>query len=250
MIDRRLHSSATMRLLTVVTLMFVAASTTVAEDGNTLVHPLEAADVARLEPTKIKELLVAAQDQIEITSKLDGAMLIDLRIGKPSDMRVRKVELEGRVRNAQERLLVGRVVAIAMQAESFWNTSDDEFVVDSEKLAVTTQSADAGAKNLGLAVDQFFAGQYENADKLLSLALVESPDREVIHYWKVANWLAMKQNDRAERRLELLTRRNPRGSDAYAGQLQRLQGPYRRAIIDLEQKVMLKSRLGTSVEKK
>jgi hypothetical protein len=48
----------------------------------------------------------------------------------------------------------------------------------------------------------------------------------------------------------LLSRRNPRGSDAYAGQLQRLQGPYRRAIIDLEQQLMLKSRLGTGIEKK
>jgi hypothetical protein len=239
-----------MRLLTVATLLLIAVRPSAAEDSITLAHPLEAEDVARLEPIKIKELLLAAEDQIEITSKLDGAMLIDLRIGKPSEMRVRKVELEGRVKDTQQRTLVGRVVTIAMQAESFWNTSDDEFVVETDKLTVIPQSADAGAKNLGMAVDQFFAGQHENADKLLSLALVESPDREVIHYWKVANWLAMKQNGRAERRLELLSRRNPRGSDTYAGQLQRLQGPYRRAIIDLEQKVMLKSRLGTGIDKK
>lgn len=250
MTDRFLISNAVMRLLTVATMLLIAVLPSVADDSVTFVHPLEAEDVARLEPTKIKELLLASEDQIEITLKLDGAMLTDLRIGKPSDMRVRKVELEGRVKDAQQRALVGRVVAIAMQAESFWNTSDDEFVVDTEKLTLTPQSADAGAKNLGLAVDQFFAGQHENADKLLSLALVESPDREVVHYWKVANWLAMNQNERAERRLELLNRRNPRGSDTYAGQLQRLQGPYRRAIIDLEQKVMLKSRLGTGIDKK
>lgn len=207
-------------------------------------RPLEADEVERLEPAKLKELVVRSQDQIEVTSKLDGVMVTEIRLNKPDDNRVRTVDLEGRVRDPQQRPLVARVIDIAMQSESFWSSSDDEFVVIPEKLAVTEPSADLGAKSLGAAMEQFFAGQHERADMLLTHALVESPGNEVTHYWKVANCIALKQSDRAERRLEILTRRNPMGSDGYAGQLQRLQGQYRRAIIDMEQKLMLKSRSG------
>ena len=216
-----------------------------ADDKNASTRPLEADEVARLEPSKLKELVVTAQDQIEVTSKLDGVLVVGMKLSKPSEQRVRTVELEGRVRDPLQRPLVAKVVATAMQSESFWNTSDDEFVVNPEKLSVTNPAADVGTKNLGSAMEQFFAGQHVQADLLLTHALVESPGLEVIHYWKVANWIALKQTARAERRLEVLTRRNPMGSDTYAGQLQRLQGPYRRTIIDLEQKLMLKNRLGT-----
>jgi hypothetical protein len=216
-----------------------------ADDGRTtLLRPLEADEVERLEPSKLKELVVRSQDQIEITSKLDGVMVTEIRLSKSDENRVRTVELEGRVRDPQQRALVARVVEITMQSVSFWSSSDDEFVVNPEKLTVTEPSAELGAKSLGAAMEQFFAGQHERADMLLTHALVESPGNEVTHYWKVANCIALKQTDRAERRLEILTRRNPMGSDGYAGQLQRLQGQYRRAIIDMEQKLMLKSRSG------
>jgi hypothetical protein len=206
------------------------------------VRPLEADEVERLEPAKLKELIVIAQDRIEITSKLDGVMVTEIRISKSDENRVRTVELEGRVRDPQQRALAARVVDITMQSVSFWSSSDDEFVVNPEKLAITEPSAELGAKSLGAAMEQFFAGQHERADMLLTHALVENPGNEVTHYWKVANCIALKQNDRAERRLEILTRRNPMGSDGYAGQLQRLQGQYRRAIIDMEQKLMLRNR--------
>ncbi len=219
-----------------------------ANDKNATTLPLEAEEVARMEPSKLKELVVTSQDQIEITSKLDGVLVVSMRLSKQGDQRVRAVDLEGRVRNAQQRSLVAKVVFAAMQSDSFWNTSDDEFVVNPDKLVVTEPSLDIGTKSLGMAMEQYFAGNHEQADLLLTHALVESPGREVIHYWKVANCLALKQSPRAERRLAVLTQRNPLGSDTYAGQLQRLQGQNRRAIIEMEQKMMLNNRLGNGAK--
>jgi hypothetical protein len=219
-------------------------------DASDFRRPLVADDVARLEPQKLKELLVRCQDQIEITSKMDGVMINDMKLGGPNDQRVRTLQLTGRVRDEQQRAIAARVVAYLMQLDSFWNTSDDEFVVDPAKLAVTEPSAEVGAKNFGTGIDQFLEGKYPEADMMFSASLVENPSREVIHYWKVATAIAMKQTERAQRRLEILTRRNPGGSDTYAGQLQRLQGPYRRAIIEMEQKLMLNNRMDPSSKPK
>ena len=213
-------------------------------------RPLEADEVARMEPVRLKELLVRSQDQIEITAKLDGVMIGDMKLSSSNDQRVRTLLLQGRVRDGQQRALAARVVTLQMQSESFWNSLDDEIVVDSEKLSVTEPSAEVGAKNLGVGIEQFLAGQHEQADLSFAHALVENPGREVVQYWKAANAIAMKQTDRAQRRLEILTRRNPSGSDTYAGQLQRLQGPYRRAIIEMEQKLMLSNRLGPNAKPK
>lgn len=207
-------------------------------------RPLEADEVAKLEPVKLKQLLVKAQDLVEVSPRLEGVLVIDLRLSDADDERTRKLELKGKVRQAVQRPLVAKVFADAMQAESFWNTSDDEFTVTTDALAVTEPSAEMGAKNLTSALEQFWAGQYEQADGLFTHALAEAPNREVIHYWKAVNALALKQPDRAERRLEALSRRNSAGSVAHAGQMQRLQGPLRQALIQMEAKVMLRNRLG------
>jgi hypothetical protein len=213
-----------------------------AEDAVAPARPLEADEVLRLEPVKLKELTVAAQDRIEITAKLDGVLVAAISISPAGEQRVRTMTLEGRVRDPAQRALVAKVVSNTLQSISFWSTSDDEFIVNAEKLAVTEPSVEIGGRSLARALDEFFAGRHAEADVLLSHALAESPRQEVIHYWKVANFLAMKRTDRAEQRLEVLTRRNPTGSDAYAAQLQRLQGQYRREIIELEHKMMLKNR--------
>ncbi len=207
-------------------------------------RPLEADEVAKLEPAKLKELLIKGQDLIEVSPRLDGVLVIDLRLGDADEERLRKLELKGKVRQAAQRPLVAKAIVEAMQAESFWNTQDDEFTVDTGGLAVTEPSAEMRAKNLSAALVHFWAGQYEPADGLFTRALAEAPGREVIHYWKAVNAIALKQPERAERRLEVLSRRNPAGSTTHAGQMQRLQGPLRQALIQMETKVMLRNRLG------
>lgn len=218
--------------------------------ANETSRPLEADEVARIEPEKLKQLAQKSQDQIEVISKLDGVLLVDIRMGPANDRRERPMMLQGRVRDAQQRALVAKLVTRVMQTVSFWSTSDDEFVINPDKLVVMEPSTQEESKNLTRAIELFLSGQYDQADAFFTKALVESQNREPIHYWKVANAIALGQTDRAERRLEVLVRNNPKGSDTYAARLQRLQGPYRRALNELEEKVTLKSRLGVDTKPK
>ena len=70
-------------------------------------RPLEADEVARLEPKKLRELLVRSQDQIEITARLDGVMISDMRFNMATDQRTRTLQLAGRVRGYWVRPLQG-----------------------------------------------------------------------------------------------------------------------------------------------
>lgn len=213
-------------------------------------RPLEAEDVARLEPSKLQQLTDKSQDQMEVIAKLEGALLADIRLGPANERRERTMVLEGRVRNAQQRPLVVKLINRVIQSESFWSTSDDEFIVNADKLVVMEPSAQEESKNLGRAIELFLGGQHDKADVFFTKALVESQNREPIHYWKVANAIALGQTDRAEQRLAVLLRSDPKGSDTYAVKLQRLQGPYRRALSELEQKITAQSRLGIDVRQK
>jgi hypothetical protein len=233
-----------------VVLLF-ATSPLLADQANgvsTAARPLEADEVAKLEPTKLKQLVVKTQDQIEVTSRLDGVLVVEMRLRAADDQRNRVLELEGRVHTPEQRVLVGKVVLAVMQTESFWATSDDEFIVNGDNLKVTEPSSVDGSRNLALGIDQFLVGQHEQADMLFTVAIAECPNREVIQYWKAANAIALKQPERAEHRLEVLTRRNAKGSDAYAAQLQKMQGPLRQSLLDMERRVMLRKRQGTAFQ--
>jgi len=239
------------RILSFLALLLLATRPLTADqptEPSSPIRPLEADDVARLEPSKLKQLVVKTQDQIEVTSKLDGVLIVEMRLKNADDQRRRIMELEGRIHSPEQRSLVGKVVAAVMQTESFWATSDDEFVVNGDNLKVTEPSLADGNKNLAIGIEQFLAGQHEQADMLFTVAIAESPNREAIQYWKAANAIALKQPERAEHRLEILSRRNPSGSDAYAAQLQRMQGPLRKSLLDMEQRIMLRKRQGTPIQ--
>jgi tetratricopeptide (TPR) repeat protein len=216
-----------------------------ARDAVAVSRPLEAADVARMLPDKLAQLIVKAQDQIEIKAKLDAVLLADVQLEEADGERRRAVILTGKVRSVEQRALTARVVMDTLRSESFWNTMDDEFVVDASRLTLTEPSLDRATKDYGLAISEFFRGQYDKADRYFTHALAEDPANEALHYWKVAAAIALKQPERAERRLEVLCRRNPQGSRLYAAALQRLQGPLRQALVELEEQVTLRIREGT-----
>jgi tetratricopeptide (TPR) repeat protein len=213
-------------------------------------RPLEADEVARLEPSMLQQLTEKAQDQMEVILKLEGVLLADIRLSPPNEQRERTMTLEGRIRTAQQRPLVVKLLNRVIQSESFWSTSDDEFIVNPDKMTIMEPSAQEESKNLNRAIELFLSGQYEKAEPFFTKALVESENREAIHYWKVANSIALGQTERAEQRLAVLLRSDPKGSDTYAAKLQRLQGTYRRAMNEMEQKIMAKIRLGIDVRQK
>jgi hypothetical protein len=207
-------------------------------------RPLEADEVARLEPVKLKALLQRSQDTVEVTPQLDGVWIGDGRLDAADEQRIRRLTLTGRVRQESQRALVVQVLGNVLQEESFWATSDEEIVVSAEAMQVAQPLVDLGKKHYSLAIDRFFASQYEEADALFTRALVEDAQREVIHYWKVAGAIALKQTARAERRLDVLLRRHPAGSRDHAAQMERLQGPLRQSLMQMEQRVLLKVRGG------
>lgn len=221
-----------------------------ADEDRDPTRPLEADEVARLIPAKLAQLLVKAQDRIETTSKLDTVLIADMQLGEADALQRRPLALKGKVREPEQRALAARVVMDTLRSDTFWNTMDEEFVVDSSQLTVTQPSPEMGTKNFGLAIGEFFHGEYDKADMYFTHALAEDPGNEAIHYWKVATAIAKQQPERAERRLEILCRRNPQGSKQYASALQRLQGPLRKGLVDLEEQVTLRIREGRTRTRK
>lgn len=209
-------------------------------------RPLEADEVKELIPNKIAELHVRTQDRIEITAKLDAVLLAGLDLGPPDDTQRQTLILKGTVQREPQREILVRLMADMLQTESFWSTMDEEFTIDASQLTTTKPMPGQGDKSLNQAIDFFFRNQYDNADKYFTHALAEMPEREVLHYWKAVTAIALKQPERAERRLEILCRRNPKGSVSYASELQRLQGPLRNSLRQMEEQVRLKIREGTS----
>lgn len=209
-------------------------------------RPLEAADVARLEPAKLKALLQKAQDAVEVTPRLDGVLVVEGRLEAADESRTRRLHLTGRVRRELQRPLLAQVVFDVMQTESFWATSDDEFRVVAEACELVEPSPEQSGNYYTQAVERFFAGEYELADVNFTRAFVEAPNRDVIHSWKAATAIALKQPERAENRLQVLLRRDPNATRKHAGQIERLQGPLRQALVQMEEKVLLKVRLGTT----
>lgn len=203
-------------------------------------RPLEAAEVAQREPAKLKELIQKAQDQLEVHPKLDGVLIVEASVTSANNQRVRTINLEGKVRQSQQRVILAKLVTEVLLSDTFWSTSDDEFVVSAEKVAIVEPNSDAGGKSYGVALEHFFRGEYEQAEQMWTRALADVPKREVIHFWKAATYLAMKQPERAENRLEAILRRNPRDSRQYAAHFERFQGPMRRELDSLVERLLLK----------
>ena len=237
---RSLTTSATELLRTLLLLAIFAELNVAVVQAAPPPRPLEAAEVAQREPDKLKELIGKAQDQVEVHPRLDGVLIVEARVTPPNDQRVRTVKLEGKIRQPQQRAVLAKLVTEVLLSDSFWSTSDDEFVVSAEVVAITEPNADAGGKSYGAALEHFFRGEYEPAEILWTRSLADAPNREVIHFWKAATHLATKQPERAEKRLEAILRRNPRGSRPHAALFERLQGPLRRELDALEERLLLK----------
>ncbi len=211
-------------------------------------RPLEAAEVARLEPAKLRALLQKAQDVVEITPRLDGVLVLvtEGRLAAADESRTRRLHLTGRVRHEQQRPVLAQLVLNVMQTESFWATSDDEFQVITEACETVEPSPELFSNYYDQALARFSASEYEKADALFTRAFVEAPNRDIIHSWKAATAIALKQPERAEGRFQVLLRRDPSVTRRHAAQLERLQGPLRQALVQMEEKVLLKVRLGTT----
>lgn len=209
-------------------------------------RPLEAAEVAQREPSKLKELIAKAQDQVEVHPRLDGVLIVDARLTPPNEERTRTVKLEGKVRQPQQRTVLAKLVTEVLMSDSFWSTSDDEFVVKADDVAVIEPNADAGSQAYSTALEHFLRREYDQADRFWTRALADLPNREVIHFWKAATALALKQRERAEQRMEVILRRNPAGWRKHAVQFERFQGPLRFELQELEERLLLKVQIDPS----
>lgn len=229
-------------------LAFVAAlgmiaaveSPATAQQSRPAPRPLEAYEVAIQEKTRLPELTRKAQDQIEVTPNLDGVLITSVTLQASEEPGTRTMVLAGRMRVAQQGPLIAKVMMEVLQSESFWSTQDDEFVISTEMIKTQPPSRIEGSRLYGIGIDHFLKGQYREAEKVFTSALVESPERQSIHFWKAAGAIGSSDPEWAERRLEAVLRRNRKGSIEHASEMERFQGPLRNALHQMEDRVRLK----------
>jgi hypothetical protein len=94
-------------------------------------------------------------------------------------------------------------------------------------------------------MNHFWNMNYADADQLLALASIEDPKNVVYRYWRVIGELARNDQDQAERRLQktvdgFRVRPHSRDHAEVMRSIYRIQGPLRSALIDAENKAMMR----------
>jgi len=205
--------------------------------------PMPAAELQRL---RIRTLLRMAQDSIELDPRLGeldprlgGVLLSDAKLERTAGQPV-VLQLSGRVLTEDQIPIVQTVVTNTIPVTPGWQTAD-EIVVNVEQLLPSPPTQMFADRYYSLGLEYFWQGDYANADIAFMKALAEAPSREILRYWRVLTAIALGEDDRAEARLVPLLRRNPLGAEGpvIAGALERVQGPVRWKLMELEKNVLM-----------
>lgn len=189
--------------------------------------------------TKLNELIMKVQDQIEADPTLGGVMLTGARIVPKMNMPGEELQLQGKLMDPAQAPAVKAMVEKALGDDPYWREGEGPLEVTTNMMIASPGSLPLANSYYAQGLDYFWKGNYAEADRAFSRALAELPGDYVFQYWRVVAALAQGQEERAKSKLFPLLQANALGSRSpfVASAFERLQGPLRRKLSALENEV-------------
>jgi hypothetical protein len=200
----------------------------------------EAARAAVAERMQVAQLLRAVQDQIELDARLEGALVLD-GFFVPRDDGGRHLRIRGKFTSEEQPDLLAEVFRRVMEADPYWQAQADDVSIDLRGMPVVSPSGLLAARFYEVGLEYFWRGDYVSAERSFTRAIAEAPAVEAYRYWSIVTVLAMGHEGRAFHKLRPVLRVNPYGSSTWtiARELERVQGPLRWRLHELEKRVLL-----------
>ncbi len=147
--------------------------------------------------------------------------------------------LRGRIAHESDRQRIRDLADEFVTQDPFARQHIGSVVVD--RLRVVPMSEGRAVQSFAYGLEAFDHGDYAVADVAFAVAAADEPGRTEFRYWRVVTALALGDQARAEARLRPLIRRNEQGSGdrVVAASFERVQGPLRLRLTELERRVRL-----------
>lgn len=193
------------------------------------------------EHARIQQLLTTVQDQIEMDSRIAGVLVHDAILVRRVEGPGYALRIVGRVAEEDQREIVSELFTEAMAASPYWRERRGEFFINLEPMVVAPPSLERGLRYFTMGINAFWNGDLFTAERAFTRAIAQAPDLVIYRWWKVVTLLALGQEARAEALLRPLLQVNPWGQYEVqvAAALERVQGPLRWQLQQLEQRVLL-----------
>lgn len=193
------------------------------------------------EQARIDELLAIVQDRIETSPQLGGAYVRDAVLVRRVDGPGYALRIRGHIPAEDQRPVLSEVFTEVMAEHPYWRERRSDVFVSLEPMSIVPPSLQWGLRYFTMGLNEFWCGNLFEAERAFSLAIAHAPDVVVYRWWKVVTLIALGQEGRAQSLLVPLLQVNPWGQyDAtIAVALERVQGPLRHRLQELEQHVLL-----------
>lgn len=193
------------------------------------------------EQSQIENLLTRVQDRIEIDPRIAGVYAQDAVLVRRVDGPGYALQIRGRLAAEDQRDAVLDVFTEVMAGDPYWRERRGDVFISLEPMIVVPPSLQWGLRYFTLGLNEFWDGNLFEAERAFTLAISHAPDIVVYRWWKVLTLIALGEEGRAQALLVPLLRVNPWGQyDAtIAVALERVQGPLRHRLQEMEQHVLL-----------
>jgi len=220
-----------MKCITCLAAMFLIPLTGLAQD---------AGDKQDMKQEKLQELLHNVQDAMELDPMMKGVMLTDGKFVSQRDMPGEEIQLQGKVMTPAQAEKVKEMVKNALGEDPYWREVEGPLTVSTEMMTPSQGSPQLADRYYAKGLTHFWDEEYAAADRAFSRAMAEAPQDLALKYWDVLTALAQDQNDRAKEKLTPLMAEDSLGSRSpnIATALERVQGPLRRKLMELENEIL------------
>lgn len=193
------------------------------------------------EAAQVQELLQLLQDEIELSIPLHGAYVEAATFVKPIIGPGVVLQINGRIIDEIQREPLQRALEQAAASLESWRGRRGDVFLTLDSVVVGPLDRQRSNRYFTMALEAFWHGDYPHARDAFTRALADDPTSRVLQYWRVITHVAMHEDDRARRKLLPLLAYDPWGSNGpeIAEALERLQGPLRWRLRELEQEVLM-----------
>ncbi len=188
---------------------------------------------------QVSRLVRTIQDQIELEPDLEGVIVVTGELRDRSPQAGSELVLAGKMADREQSQRIEELAGKLIEADDY--CIDNQILTSKVSLSVRPPSPALASRYFRYGIDAFNHQDYATADVAFMRALAEAPGHRVSRYWRVLTAMLLGQTDRANRNLELLLLQDPGGSESHeiATSLERIQGPIRWQLMELERQALL-----------
>jgi hypothetical protein len=195
----------------------------------------------------LSELVDALKREIDIEPRFAGCSLAGATYRYNEDDDSFDLVLHGRVWKEAQVDFIAELCREYMGRDPVWEAAGVQLQTPRDDgLVVVPESPRQAAVYYSQAMHHFWKMEYDEADRLLSLATVEDPKNVVYRYWRVLGELSRGDSAAGERRLQKTidgyrVRKYSQAHVDVMRSIYRIQGPLRLRLIDAENKAMMRT---------